>query len=64
MKASRELGREWISLEMRPLCLHHPVDVCSLHEGVSFVCAVAQVQHQGGLDPTPASCVTMVFLLK
>lgn len=64
MKVSRESGREWISLETPPLCLHNPVDICSLHEGVSFVCAVAQVQHQGGLDSTSASCITMLFWLK
>lgn len=55
MKVSRELGREWISLETPPLCPHNPVDVCSLHEGISFICAVAEVQHQGGLGPTSAS---------
>lgn len=64
MKVSRESGREWISLETPPLCLYSPVDICSLHEEVSFVCTVAQVQHQVGLNSTSASCITMLFWLK
>lgn len=47
-----------------PLFLHNPVDVCSLHKGVSFVCAVAQVQHQGGFGSYTCFMYFHAFLVK